>query len=327
MAANDVARLWFHDARAAPLGAGHIHDTFLVTVGSARYVMQRINEHVFQDAEAMLATTAQVLHRWQRQKEYRAPELMRAPGGAAAIRVDGELWRLWRYLEGTRVVDPLRSAAQIEAAGAAFGTFQRVMREFPDVPADPIAGYMQLSHYLAEFDSVRQNAPPDLQRLIAEHQPLASALGDRNTLIHGDCKVNNLLYDVASDTVAAIIDFDTVMQGHWAWDLGDLVRSVCYSRGSCDVDAFAQCVSGFARGSADTRFPGDFRQAAIAPMYVSLMLGVRFLTDHLQGDRYFRVAEPGQNLRRAMEQFDLFQQFLNVEEKLMREAESIFAER
>ena len=102
------------------------------------------------------------------------------------------------------------------------------------------------------------------------------------------------------------------MAGHWAWDLGDLVRSVCFSRGSVRIDDFAACLRGFASAQPQT----SVEPALLAPAYVALMLGIRFLTDHLRGDHYFRVNVRGENLRRAQEQFELFADFRRLEAEL-----------
>ena len=93
-----------------------------------------------------------------------------------------------------------------------------------------------------------------------------------------------------------VIDLDTVGPGHWAWDFGDLVRSVAFSHGGVDMDQFRACVRGFSQGRRDLDQALDVTatQMSLAPAYIALTLGVRFLTDHLQGDRYFRVSGRGE---------------------------------
>ena len=160
-------------------------------------------------------------------------------------------------------------------------------------------------HYLRQFDAVSGKAPAPERRLVERSRQIAGVLSDRNSCIHGDCKINNLLFDRSGNQVAAIIDFDTVMYGHWAWDFGDLVRSICFSRQRVDLTMFEAVLRGFAGAQPLT----DTQGCVAGPAYVSLMLGTRFLTDHLQGDVYFRTDSPGQNLQRAREQFELFEQF------------------
>ncbi len=131
--------------------------------------------------------------------------------------------------------------------------------------------------------------------------------------IHGDCKINNLLFRENSAEVVCVVDLDTTMHGHWAWDFGDLARSGAVTQdGSLSLDLFGALVEGFA-GEKEAALGAD--ELVLAPRYVCFMLGVRFLTDHLDGDRYFKVQARGDNLRRARAQFRL------LEEMEAREAE------
>ena len=311
------------------LGNGHIHDTYLVETRSARYVLQRVNEQVFRDGDLVMAQTARVLDCWRTQDEYQIPDLIRARDGRDSIRVASQLWRLWRFIDGTRVVDPLDSLSQATQAGRAFGTFQRVLSTLPGPPLTAtIPGFLDLNHYLDAFDAVmdtpRSTPAAEVSvlteqcRLIEKHRGIGDRLSNRECLIHGDCKINNLLFDVSGSRVVAIIDFDTVMPGHPAWDFGDLVRSLCLSSGVFDVDVYAACLAGFGSQQEDVEI-GDM---VLAPMYLSLMLGIRFLTDHLSGDVYFKVNARGENLTRAERQFALFNSFLAGQDEMMRRAEA-----
>ncbi len=166
---------------------------------------------------------------------------------------------------------------------------------------------MRLSHYLAALDQAAQGsseAAPlrPLLDLVDGRRDLASGFAAADTLVHGDCKVNNLLFEQDADEVAAVIDLDTVMRGHWAWDFGDLARSAAAAGSRFDLHRFAAVAEGFVAGSG---LAPDLQPLLLAPRYVTLMLAVRFLTDHLQGDRYFRVGARGENLQRARAQFDL----------------------
>ena len=144
-------------------------------------------------------------------------------------------------------------------------------------------------------------------------------------MVHGDCKSNNVLFDKVDDQVKAIIDLDTVMPGHWAWDFGDFVRSLWFGRQVVDLELFRFSMRGFLRGAPPRNYsPEEFVEA---PLYVSFMLGVRFLTDHLQGDLYFKVSLHGDNLVRAYEQFVLFENCLSVRESLLALATEVLEEK
>ena len=140
-----------------------------------------------------------------------------------------------------------------------------------------------------------------------------------NAIIHGDCKINNVLFDQQGERVLAVIDLDNNMSGHWAWDFGDLVRSVTLAvaglmRKTTGPVCSVSCWSWFRRSRGE--------HLVAAPAYLAFMLGLRFLTDHLSGDVYFSVPEHGDNLQRAREQFALFHGFeanRSLMERVVRE--------
>lgn len=307
MNSERAAALWFDRASLSPLGAGHIHVTSLLEVDGEAYVLQCVNQDVFHDPQLVMAQTQRLLAHWRQQSRYRTPELVLSREGKTGAWLDGEFWRVWRYVKDSRVVDPIQTPAQARAAGAAFGALQNSLEDLPGARfKDTIPGFLQLEHYLKSYDAVAAQAPAALNKLVQVNRGLADQFGLRNANIHGDCKVNNLLFAAETDQVIAIIDFDTAMYGHWAWDFGDLVRSVCFSTGSVSRDYFSACLAGFAQYQRQVTVD----DVVAAPAYVALMLGVRFLTDHLQGDIYFKVQVHGENLARAQQQFDLFEQFV-----------------
>jgi len=313
---------WFDDVQLDRLGAGHIHDTYLAVTGGEEFVLQRINSVVFTDPGLVMAQTHRLLAQWRQQSIYAAPELIASKRGALGEWVDGEYWRVWGFLADTIVVDPIESIAQARAAGRAFAELQASLAQMQGPTfRDPIEGFLQLDHYLQDYDNLAGAAPAGLRALVQAHRHLAVQFAQRNAHIHGDCKINNLLFDPVGEHVVAVIDFDTAMYGHWAWDFGDLVRSVCFSRGRVDVEYFAACLTGFAEHQPLT----SAAESVAAPGYVALMLGVRFLSDHLNNDRYFRVARHGENLTRAEEQFALFESFEGLRGELVDAAAEVCA--
>ncbi len=252
------------------------------------------------------------------------PQLCAARNGAYGLWVDDEYWRVWHFIQPSVIVDPIENIHQARAAGLAFGRFQACLQGVAGFVLQPtIEGFLQLEHYLSAYDAVAAAAPKDMHALIQAHRSLAAQLSTPNAYVHGDCKINNLLFAPDRLQVRAIIDFDTVMYGHWAWDLGDLVRSVCYSRGKADVDYFAACLQGFSQAQTQT----NVADSVAAPSYVTLMLGIRFLTDHISGDHYFRVRQPGENLTRAEEQFALFAALQKKRVEFVEAAEAVLLAR
>ena len=159
-------------------------------------------------------------------------------------------------------------------------------------------------------------------RFFHGHRRLSGSLASRGAVIHGDCKLNNLLFATGSAKVLAVLDLDTVMAGHRAWDFGDLCRSVLMGCAHTEEmkNLFSALSEGFIRGGGRRL---DAEEMLVAPSYVAFMLGVRFLTDHLQGDRYFRVKKAGDNLVRAREQFELLARLEGMRDDFHRVLEDV----
>lgn len=311
-AARRALAAWPAAADAAvlsPLGNGHINDTWLVESAGSRFVLQRISAAVFPDPRGVADKVARVVSHLRSGRWVNVPHLLPTAAGNLWQEDAGGVWRLWQFVAGGRTLERLTEPAQAEAAGAAFGHFQRALADFGAGVADPIPGFLRLQHYLAELDTVLAAAATDrtvedLLAAVAARTDLRGLFEDRDRLVHGDCKVNNLLFRTDSAEVLCVLDLDTVMYGHWAWDFGDLARSAAARGERFDVALFAAAARGF---TAAAGIPVDRDALLLAPRYVALMLGVRFLTDHLRGDRYFKVTAPGDNLVRARTQLALLQ--------------------
>jgi Ser/Thr protein kinase RdoA (MazF antagonist) len=312
-------------ARLEPLGDGHINDTLLATApDGARWVLQRINEQVFTDPARVMRNLARVETHLGKVAPGLIPPLIETREGRNfCLDEQGGWWRLWDYLPDGHTIEQTRDPAVCRAAAQAFGRFQRLLSDLPGPPLAPtIPGFLELDGYLARFDAAVASTAGAGEAVadacgnasfIDRHRDLVEALPRGRDRIHGDCKLNNLLFDASGRAVRAILDLDTTMLGHWAWDFGDLARSVLTGvlgdEGLAEQDAqaiaralFVALVDGLLSGSERAL---DARSLAIAPGYVAFMLGVRFLTDHLEGDRYFKVSERGENLDRARRQFAL----------------------
>jgi len=329
-ALDALADGWWPALHATPLGEGHIHATWLVERSDgaqARFVLQRISSAVFSDPRRLMDTVARVVAHVGAQAPGWVPALVATRGGAwLHEHPAGTFWRVWQHVSGARTLQALRTPAQAACAGRAFGSFQRWLRDLPGEVTDPIPGFMQLDHYLRRLDAARAQAAADpadaveldaLLEWIDRRRDLAATFVERDRLIHADCKVNNLLFHPRRDEVVCILDLDTVMRGHWAWDAGDLIRSAAADDQGFSLPKYAAVVRGMRECGAIDAAPEAW---ALAPRYVTLMLGVRFLTDHLEGDWYFRVRRRGENLERARQQFRLLEAFERDESAMVAAA-------
>ena len=302
---------------ARPLAAGHINDTYIVGSGTdargpRRYVLQRLNQAVFPNPRAVMRNLAKIV-------EHDGGNTLLAPircgsGEPYAVLGNGDVWRLFPWVP-SRTFQTLPDEL-LTAAGAAFGGFLRRFADFPHRLEPVIDGFHNLGQVLRRFDA----APP--QPGIATETARVDALrpnftpGEATCVIHGDCKINNLLFHPTEPKIAAVIDLDTVMHGDPAWDFGDLVRSVFIGTEETaqaqpiSLPRFKRLSQGFAQAYGATFADGNnVTRFAAAPAYMSFMLAVRFLTDHMEGDHYFKVQQRGDNLRRAHSQLDLTESF------------------
>jgi Ser/Thr protein kinase RdoA (MazF antagonist) len=347
--------------QAAPLGNGHIHETFLVTCGTGRtinrYVLQRLNRTVFPDLDLVMANVARVLghlHATLGPERAAREALTLVPsrdGQPNARDPAGESWRAYRFVAGASSHDVARTPRDAEEAARAFATFQRLLADLPTPPlAETIPGFHDTPARLAalqhaiEADCAGRAAAARVEIEFAlENAGLADALAalQRRGLlvervVHNDTKLNNVLLDDVTGRAVCVIDLDTVMPGLALHDFGDLVRSAAgaatedepeYRRHVVVPERFAAIARGFIGGLGGQLSALERSNLALAARVMTFECGIRFLADHLDGDRYFRARRPGHNLDRCRTQFALLRSLAAREDELQDLVESIAARR
>ncbi len=322
-----------------PLGGGHIHETFLVTFRRPpgrveQVVFQRVNTDVFADPDLLAANVARVVaHLDGRGAPRLVPTRSGGPGPemeAMEAGADGSRWRAWRFVPG-RTMARFEHPAAARAAGGAMARLTARLADLPGPPlVEPIAGFHDFSRRLAnleaavatdntdrvagcgaEIDGVRQASS------VADELAAARAAGLLPPrLVHNDAKAANLLFDESGREVRAVIDLDTVAPGTVLFDVGDLIRSGAATgpEDSTDVDrlgvdwAIAHAVvEGYQAAVPGLLSDGERATLPLAGPLMAFEAALRFLTDHLRGDVYFRIARPGHNLARARAQLRLFE--------------------
>ena len=307
---------------------GHIHETYLVEEGGVPFaILQKINRSVFERPEALIAN-AELIEPFVR--EQIAARMVTRDGRPCHVDAEGGYWRAYEYLGSSRNLDLPESVAQCFAAGKAFGDFQAALRDIaPERLQTSIKGFQDLRVAAGNFDLAVER---DVQGRLGNSRQLANELRSQkgqapplsgpSGVVHGDCKFNNLLFDAAEDRVLAVLDLDTVMWHRRALDVGDLVRASAVLGREDDVNAELDLerVSAFAAGfqaGAGSLTP-DTQALLDAILHVTLMLTLRFYADHLEGDVYFQVGEPGDNLRRAEGQWALFKQSVRRQGEILK---------
>ncbi len=301
------------------LPGGHIHGTWRVrTSGGDDVVCQSVNEHVFRDLAAVESNLDRV-DRHLAGTGLVAP-LRRTASGAVHWRDDaGTAWRVTAWVEGSF---PARGRADAGATAHAFGRFVRALTDLPG-PAlrETIPGFHDLPGRIATFEAhvaadrvgrLRHCADvvAAARRLLSTGDVAADLGALPATAVHNDAKVDNLLVD-ADGRPLAIVDLDTVMPGSPLFDLGELLRTGTTDApedaadpSSIELDeaAYDAIVAGFGEGVGSALDPLARSLLPIAGPRMALENAIRFLGDHLDGDRYFAVHREGQNLDRARTQ-------------------------
>lgn len=314
----------------SPLGNGLINDTFLVNAGDTRFVLQGINSRVFPQPEWVMANLQQ-LNRHIAQLEptslrLRVPALLPAADGQAFCRDDtGQIWRALELICPAESRENLTSDAEAMQIGFALGHFHRLCDALsPSSLHDTLPGFHITPRYFQNYlETLDQpvSVPVDAefrqcQQIIQRFQDRIAVLEQakqrgelRERVIHGDPKLNNFLFEPGSDRIISLIDLDTVKPGLVHYDIGDCLRSSCHNRQSnrFDVTRCGVILKSYLAEAGQFFQSADYTYLYPAIWLIPFELGLRFFSDYLQGNRYFKAAHPRDNLQRALEQFTLCQ--------------------
>ena len=317
--------------RVTSLGQGNINDTWRVDLPDGqKQVLQRLHPAVFPDPAAVMANIGKVTEHLRRMAP--APPLVffslitNPEGKEFFLDTRGHCWRLLTYIDNTRTLDSLQHAGQAQEIGALLGNFHLLTAGInPDALADPLPDFHITPRYLEHYDAIRGNSRNTNRQEafcvdnIENMRPTATLLEQTrkeltNRVIHGDPKITNILFAMDTDQAVSLIDFDTVKPGLLLHDLGDCLRSCCNRCGEVcqdpsaavfDADFFQALLTGYMQPAGHLLGPTDRKLLVEAIKLISFELALRFFTDHLNGDQYFKVTQKGQNLDRALIQFHL----------------------
>lgn len=323
-----------------PYGNGHINDTCLLRCSQAgtvvRYIVQRLNTAIFREPEKLMANVSRVLAHCsarlagQADASRRALTLVPAQDGRPFWRdADGACWRCYLFIEGATSYDILETPAQAYAAAKAFGAFLALLADiggerleetiphFHDTPSRLVA----FDAALAADSRNRAALAKDEIAFVAATRHIAPRLLDLQAsgaiperITHNDTKLNNVMLDNISGVGICVIDLDTVMPGQSLFDFGDLVRTSVspaaederdLSKVQLRHDVFAALAKGYLKGCDGCLTKTEVELLPFAGQLITFEIGLRFLTDYLQGDVYFKTHREGHNLDRCRTQFQL----------------------
>ena len=314
-------------------GNGHINETYLVeTDGGARYILQKINDTVFQNVPALMENVSAVTRylRARTDDPRRAMHLVQTTEDTDYLRDEaGGWWRMYDFIENSICLQAAETDEDFYQSAVAFGEFQRELSEFPAhtlhetiakfhdtrnryvqfreaLNADPLGRAASVQTEI-EFALAREKNAGELMRLLeAGELPLR--------VTHNDTKLNNVLLDRETRKPLCVIDLDTVMPGLAAFDFGDSIRFGASTAAEDETDLgkvemslelFETYARGFLEACGSALSPLEKATLPLGAKLMTLECGVRFLTDYLSGDTYFRIHRPNHNIDRCRTQFKL----------------------
>lgn len=323
-------------------GSGHINDTYFLKNRDSDgfdYLLQRINHHIFTDVAQLTENMCKVINHLKSKvalKGMGCPDkevmtLIEGRDGKYFYQdIYGNFWRMCFFLSNTKTYDVVETEKQAYEGGKAFGRFQSMLSDmhaeslYEVIPAfHNIKGRLKALEQAVQLDPLSRSATVKTQldfiHAYAEEmsyfqQPAQEAVLPKR-VTHNDTKFNNVLLD-ENDEAQCVIDLDTVMCGYVAYDFGDAIRTIVNTRAEDEGDLekiqlnlplFEAYTKGYLLEAGGFLVDAEIRSLIMGVLLLPYMQAVRFLTDHINGDTYFKIKFPGHNLQRAKAQLKLFE--------------------
>jgi Ser/Thr protein kinase RdoA (MazF antagonist) len=327
---------------AEPYGNGHIHDTFLVKTAEEDkddFILQKLNKRIFKNIPDLQNNIERVTgHLRSKLSSIPGSDIKREclnlvhSKSCKSWIVDKDLdyWRMYIFISNHRSFNIVDTADKAFEGGKAIGRFQALLADLGDEPLfETIPMFHDIGNRLKIFRSVLKNDPAKrvdsvrdeinfiLKR--SEKMKIIIRLGQEGKIplriTHNDTKFNNILFD-HNDKAMCIIDLDTVMPGYVHYDFGDAIRTATniasedekeLSLVHMNIDLFRAFAEGYLSETSGTLNKTEKDYLAFAPQLITYTQAVRFLTDYLDGDNYFKIYHEHHNLQRARAQFRLIE--------------------
>jgi hypothetical protein len=345
-----------------PLARGHINDTYILTCEKnghiARHTLQRINHAVFKDPPSMMTNIVRVTEHIRSKMRTIDPGL--ASRQLTVIGTDdgtgyyedfeGDFWRVYNFIEHAVTYDTLESTELAYEAARMFGWFQRMLIDLPGpVLNETIPDFhntrsrFELFQEVLNADSLNRakDAKPEIDFLF-ENAGTCDVLLDLaergdipERIAHNDTKINNVMLDETTGKGVCVIDLDTVMPGLSVYDFGDMMRTAtCLAREderdlskvTADMNMFEALVRGFAKETSQFLTPVEKKHLVFAGRLITFEQFMRFLTDYLAGDVYYKISREGHNLDRSRTQMELVKSIVEQQEAMNELVERVLLE-
>lgn len=321
---------------------GHINDTYRVQLdsdGSRQddYIFQRINSYVFKDPAKVMSNIKEITRHFESKMTEADCGIITFIDNRHGVNytiIDDEYWRVCRFIKNSVTYDTVENSKVLCSAGYAFGRFQQL---FSDLPMDRLHETIPDFHNTKKrldsfFEAVdldlagrANDVGPEIE-FFEKYRDLASSLVNLQEkgelplrVTHNDTKYNNILIDKDTCEPLCVIDLDTVMPGLSVYDFGDAIRFAAnyaaedetdLSRVGLNMEHYREFTKGFMTACSSSLTKNEVENMALGAIVITMELASRFLADHLNGDKYFRIHRPNHNLDRARCQIRLAQDML-----------------
>ena len=325
-----------------PYGNGHINDTFLLTfdigeMGRLRVILQCMNKSIFTKPVELMENVLGVTS-YLRKKiienggdpERETLNVIRTVANRPYfVDSQGDYWRAYKFIEGATSYDQVETPEDFYQSAVSFGNFQRLLADYPaETLHETIVGFHDTKARFATFKKAVEedvcgrvaSVQKEIDFVLA-HEDVANVFGDMLAngelplrVTHNDTKLNNIMIDDKTGKGICVIDLDTVMPGLAMNDFGDSIRFGAstaaedeqdLSKVSCDMELFDVYAKGFIEGCGGKLTQKEIEMMPMGAKVMTFECGMRFLTDHLQGDTYFKIHRDKHNLDRCRTQFKL----------------------
>lgn len=316
---------------------GHINETYTVLTDRwQKYILQRINTHVFPDVDGLMKNInvvtdylKKVIADEKGEPDRETLSIVHALDGKLYYMEDGAYWRMYYCIDNARSYQKVENPRQFYESAKAFGVFQRRLSGFDasrlnetikDFHNTPVR-YSQFINAYKENVANRADLCRKEYEFITEREPYYNrieSLLEQNLIpkrvAHNDTKLNNVMFDCETDKAIAVIDLDTVMPSTLLYDFGDAIRYGCntateetedLNKVNFDINLFEVFAKGFLEGTEENLTDTEKQYLGYASWLMTMECGIRFLTDYLNGDIYFRIEKENDNLVRCRTQFKL----------------------
>jgi len=350
-----------HLTEVRPLARGHINDTYVLTTKKdrhiIRYILQRINHTVFKDPPLLMRNIIRVTEHIRSRMQSIDPDgasrqlvvIENDDGEGFHKDKEGNFWRIYNFIEGAVTYDTVKSADLAYEAARMFGWFQKMLIDLPGpLLHETICDFHNTPRRLQTFQQIlKEDACNRAKNAKAEIDFLFANAGFCDVLLnlidkgkipfritHNDAKINNVMLDKTTKKGVCVIDLDTVMPGLSLSDFGDMVRTTTTSADEDERDLskvvmnlpmFETLVRGFAEQTKNFLTSSEKKHLAFAAKLIVFEQFVRFLTDYLAGDIYYKIHREGHNLDRTRTQMKLVQSIINQEDVMNEVVERVFS--